>query len=81
MIEDDLLYRLNSRQEETSAKHLIVPMKWRAKLLALSHGSPLAAHPGRRRTTANLAKRFFWPGMTSEVRQLATKRMCRMSEV
>ena len=69
VIEDDLLYRLYTRQEEASAKRLI-PKKRRAKLLALSHGSPLAPHLGRRRTTTKLAKRLFWPGMTSEVRQL-----------
>ena len=70
VVENGLLYKWKGTGESVKHKCLVVPKKKRAKLLALAHGSPLAAHLGRRKTLNKLARRFHWPGMSVDVRQL-----------
>jgi len=39
----------------------------RINRLLEAHDIPLGGHFGREKTLANLAKNFFWPGMTKDV--------------
>ena len=51
------------------AERLCIP-KWgtlRLNRLLEAHDIPLGGHFGREKTLANLAKNFFWPGMTKDV--------------
>ncbi|XP_068213448.1 uncharacterized protein [Palaemon carinicauda] len=71
--EDGLLYRV-SRAVEAPAdqievvRQLVVPEKYRRKLLWLSHENNLAGHFSVRKTFQKLAEHFFWPGMRTDVK-------------
>ncbi len=65
-VENGLLYRDRTGNGEP-VKQLVVPQSYRMKLLSLVHGSPLAAHLGRRRTKEKLGRRFYLPGMSTAV--------------
>ena len=41
----------------------------RTKLIQRTHDSPLGGHPGRDQTSMILSRRFFWPGLSQDVRQ------------
>jgi hypothetical protein len=43
----------------------------RTSLIQTTHDSVLAGHPGREQTSALLARKFFWPGMSSDVRRFS----------
>ncbi|XP_068228003.1 uncharacterized protein [Palaemon carinicauda] len=72
--EDGLLYRV-SRAVEAPADQievvcqLVVPEKYRRKLLWLSHENNLAGHFSVRKTFQKLAEHFFWPGMRTDVKK------------
>ena len=51
-----------------------MPTKRRQHLVRLVHGSPLAAHLGRKKTTEKLLRRFYWPGLSRDIRD--TVREC-----
>ncbi|XP_065438320.1 uncharacterized protein LOC135981052 [Chrysemys picta bellii] len=50
-------------------RQLVVPQKFRHKLLYLAHDIPLAGHQGIRRTRQRLLQNFYWPGVFTNVRQ------------
>ncbi|CAM5124599.1 unnamed protein product [Natator depressus] len=50
-------------------RQLVVPQKYRRKLLSLAHDIPLAGHQGIRRTRQRLLQNFYWPGVFTTVRQ------------
>jgi hypothetical protein len=41
----------------------------RTSIIAETHNSPAAGHPGRENTYSILARTYFWPGMSSNIRQ------------
>jgi hypothetical protein len=41
----------------------------RTSINAETHNSPAAGHPGRENTYSILARIYFWPGMSSDIRQ------------
>ena len=48
-------------------EQLVVPRKYRAKVLQLAHSIPLAGHMGQGRTATRILKRFFWPNSFKDV--------------
>ncbi|CAM2116943.1 unnamed protein product [Caretta caretta] len=50
-------------------KQLVVPQKFRHKLLYLAHDIPLSGHQGIWRTRQRLWQNFYWPGVFTTVRQ------------
>jgi transposase InsO family protein len=50
-------------------KQIILPGKWRLKVLRELHDTPLGGHRGIRKTTAKLQSRVYWPGMRGDVRR------------
>ncbi|CAM4329409.1 unnamed protein product [Lepidochelys olivacea] len=50
-------------------RQLVVPQKYRRRLLYLAHDIPLAGHQGIRRTRQRLLQNFYWPGVFTTVRQ------------
>lgn len=69
--EKGLLYRVTggtgSGAAQIPKRQLIVPRKYRAELLKLSHDIPLAGHLGVRKTKDRLTQTFFWPGVTRDL--------------
>jgi hypothetical protein len=41
----------------------------RTSIIAETHNSPATGHPGRENTYSILARTYFWPGMSSNIRQ------------
>ncbi|CAM4573874.1 unnamed protein product [Lepidochelys kempii] len=50
-------------------RQLVVPQKYRCKLLYLAHDIPLSGHKGIRCTRQRLLQNFYWPGVFTTVRQ------------
>ena len=68
VVQDDLLYHVYENGGSQQKLRLVVPKKRRQRLVKLAHTSPLAAHLGRKKTTEKLQRRFYWPGLTKDVR-------------
>ncbi|KAL1942197.1 hypothetical protein VTO73DRAFT_6261 [Trametes versicolor] len=48
---------------------LYIPLSMRTDILRSRHDSPLAGHPGRRRTLTSVKRDYSWPGITTYVRK------------
>ncbi|XP_038050657.1 uncharacterized protein LOC119723850 isoform X2 [Patiria miniata] len=57
-------------------KQLVVPQKYRGKVLKLAHDSPLAGHLGIKKKTDKLCLSFYWPGVSGDV-----QRYCRSCDI
>src|SRR6218665_1309397 len=73
VIENGFLYRTgrhNKNNEENSvglSKVLMLPVKYRQKVLEIGHDSLWSGHRGMHATTARVGKAFSWPTMTSDI--------------
>ena len=69
---DGILYRNfkpSMGEETTSILQLVLPKHYRRKILEVAHDIPLAGHLGQKKMLNRILQRFFWPGITREVRQ------------
>ena len=48
-------------------KQIVVPLKFRDKLLQIAHDVPLGGHLGNRKTRQRILQSFFWPGIFIDV--------------
>lgn len=64
MIKNGLLYR-KTKEEGTQ---LLVPTAYHRKVLELGHYIPWAGHLGFMKTLMRISKRFYWPGLYTEVK-------------
>ncbi|XP_065416479.1 uncharacterized protein LOC135974099 [Chrysemys picta bellii] len=66
----DRLYRLDRdpRTQEPQTQ-LLVPLCHRRAVMKLAHDVPAAGHLGREKTLARILARFFWPGISQEVKE------------
>nr|XP_034327265.1 uncharacterized protein LOC117689714 [Crassostrea gigas]XP_034327266.1 uncharacterized protein LOC117689714 [Crassostrea gigas] len=67
-----MIYRtFQSSNVENGKKltQLIVPKKFRTKVLALAHEAPMSGHLGISRTIDRVLAEFYWPGVQSDVRR------------
>ncbi|XP_064651627.1 uncharacterized protein LOC135502607 [Lineus longissimus] len=55
---------------------LLLPVKFRVKVMYLAHDSLMAGHLGRRKTYHRVLDEFYWPGIQSEV-----TRYCRSCDL
>lgn len=68
---NNLLYReciKSSNFNFKDKKFLVVPSDCRKFVLSLAHESPVAGHFGHRKTILRVKRDFFWPGMTSDIK-------------
>uniref|UniRef100_A0A3Q2DC58 Gypsy retrotransposon integrase-like protein 1 n=1 Tax=Cyprinodon variegatus TaxID=28743 RepID=A0A3Q2DC58_CYPVA len=63
-IRDGLLFH---QLEGGSIEQVVVPQCLRGKVLALGHDVPLAGHLGNVKTFERIARRFYWPGLYTDV--------------
>ncbi len=63
--EDGLLYMSDNQNRH----RLMVPDTCRYRILYNHHGAPLMAHPGRNKVTALITSKFYWPGMTADIKR------------
>lgn len=64
LIKNSLLYR----QTKEEGTQLLVPRAYRREVLKLGHSIPWAGNLGFMKTLMRISKRFYWPGMYSEVK-------------
>ncbi|XP_068231835.1 uncharacterized protein [Palaemon carinicauda] len=72
--EEGLVYRIsrsvNAPADQAEVrKQLVIPERYRSKLLILAHENNLAGHFGVRKTFQKLSEHFFWPGMRRDVKR------------
>ena len=67
--EDGMLYRIFNLRNGEQVRQIVVPKKWRNKLLSMAHDIPSAGHLGNRKTRQRLMQHFFWPGIFGDVAQ------------
>ena len=57
------------RQKDQWIKRIVIPEELRSEVLAACHDHPTAGHLGTNKTLDRVGTRFFWPGMSIDVRQ------------
>lgn len=62
VLENDVLYACNDTR-----KRLVIPTSCRQLVMHLAHTLPWAGHLGRHKTFLRISRRFFWPGMYTDV--------------
>ena len=81
---NNLLYRVSRAKEVPADKteikrQLLVPERYREKLLSFAHESSLSGHFGVRKCFQKLADLYFWPGMRQDVKRFVLScRVCQM---
>ena len=61
------LYHRSYDKLGNELQQLVLPQSRRTQAIKIAHSVPMAGHLGRRRTTARLLRRFFWPGIHKSV--------------
>ncbi|MES9884702.1 MAG: RNase H-like domain-containing protein [Sedimenticola sp.] len=70
IIEDGILkYKWQLGNDDSANLLLVAPVELRSLIFTALHCNKTAGHLGRRRTIDNIRKRFFWPGMSSQIRR------------
>ena len=67
VIEKGVLYRLYIQKGE-KIPQIVVPVSLRPQVLSVAHDALLAGHCGVRKTLMRVQNRFWWPGVSSDVR-------------
>ena len=70
LIDNDILFHHSQDTQGESLLQVVVPKEHRQWLLKTAHQAPMAAHLGRQKTELKLRQHFFWPGMTTDVREM-----------
>ena len=65
--ENEILYRVFISKFGDRLKQIVVPLKFRDKLLQIAHDVPLGGHLGNRKTRQRILQSFFWPGIFIDV--------------
>ena len=69
---DGILYRnfrSGDEEKDRSVQQLVLPKCYRKKVLEVAHDISMAGHLGREKTLSRILQRFFWPGITRDVKQ------------
>ena len=61
------LYHKSEDDWGNDLEQVVMPVKYRRDVLAMAHGSSLAAHLGTKKTVKRVLKEFFWPGLSKDV--------------
>lgn len=78
-IQEGVLYRRWESDDGMLVKRqVLLPEKLRKDIVAEIHGNPLGGHLGSRKTLARVKARFYWSGLTADVR--AFVRMCSLCQ-
>ena len=65
--ENNILYRVFIGKSCETIKQIVVPKKYRNRLLAIAHDVPLGGHLGNKKTREKLLQNVFWPGIFIDV--------------
>ena len=70
------VYRDSVSPPDAAFHQIVAPAVLRPRLLQIAHEIPAAAHLGVAKTTARLQRHFYWPGITSDVKQFVAPVIC-----
>lgn len=68
-IKNKVLYRKWENDDKSINLQLIIPKSIRKEIMIQLHNSRLAGHLGREKTLQKIQSRFYWPGMSTDVRR------------
>ena len=71
LVNNGIIWR--KRSSQSSLLQLLVPKSGREQLFLTYHASFFGGHLGRNRTLARLAHRFYWSGMSDDVKEWLTQ--------
>lgn len=57
------------RNSDTSYEQIVLPKKYRDRVMRLAHDVPFAGHLGREKTVQRILRRFYWPTLFQDVRR------------
>ncbi|XP_078243032.1 uncharacterized protein LOC144587192 [Pogona vitticeps] len=65
-----LLYREYSPKLNKQAEpvQLVIPQKYRERILQLAHDSPSSGHLGIQKTLSRISQHFYWPGISKTIK-------------
>lgn len=68
-IKDEILHRkwINTKPPQRVYHQLVIPKVLRSRIISSMHDSLVAGHLGFTKTFQNVRKRFYWPGMKSDI--------------
>src|SRR5210317_831761 len=68
---DGILYQFEEPKNRPirQLKRAVVPTKLRQTIITAYHATPLSGHVGYHKTLYRITARFWWPGMTSDIRE------------
>ena len=71
IVRDGLLFRRWTPKNDVDnpVDQLVLPKKYRGKVLQMAHDVPLAGHLGREKTANRILQRFYWPTVFADVRK------------
>ena len=77
-VKDGQLFRVskNKSKDEESVALVIKDMKARRQIFDGCHVGPAGNHEGRDRTQAKIAQKYFWPGITKDVKEWVRLYLC-----
>ena len=67
LVRGQTLYHKSEDDWGNDLEQVVMPVKYRRDVLAMAHGSSLAAHLGTKKTVKRVLKEFFWPGLSKDV--------------
>ena len=76
IMKDNIMYRrFSTKEPEKTTLQLIVPKKFRRRILSHAHRSFPGGHLGAKKTTERVSADYYWPGV-----HVDTRRYCRACE-
>ena len=67
--DDQVIYRRWLTTDGTQRSQLVTPQGIRKEIFRMAHEENSGGHLGARRMTAKIKRRYFWPGMTTDIKQ------------
>ncbi|MEW8544650.1 MAG: reverse transcriptase domain-containing protein, partial [Candidatus Thiodiazotropha sp.] len=64
---ESIIYRAFYDKSDNVIHQIVVPKKYRQRLMQVAHDIPFGGHMGNRKTRNRLLQNFFWPGIFKDV--------------
>ena len=78
---DDLLCRWKTCPSKRKVLQMVIPVAMRRDILYYCHGHSTSGHFGKKRSLERLSRRYYWPGMSSDlIRWITTCPSCCISK-
>lgn len=69
ILSQGVLYRYSPEDDDVEEPRLVIPVHQRLHILKKFHDDPTAGHYGTDHTCHKIARKYFWPGMYTQVRE------------